>query len=244
MRKQSQQEFIDKCVLVHGEKYDYTYTLYKGLSKSIQVQCPTHGIFVQRAGDHLHRAAGCKKCKHEKLTTLHRNTFAEFLQAANKMHGSKYAYDSFAYVNVQTRIPIKCPKHKIFYQRPYSHVQGLGCPRCKDSKGERIVAFWLESNDINFIHQHRFSNCINPLTNRKLVFDFYLPHLSLAIEYDGEQHRKFIKELHKTKEEYQASKGRDQIKNEYCVANNIKLLRLTHKHDIPNILFTEVFKNS
>ena len=58
-------EFIDKAKQVHNNKYNYDLTLYKLSSKKIKIICPTHGIFEQKAGDHLF-GKGCKFCNESK----------------------------------------------------------------------------------------------------------------------------------------------------------------------------------
>jgi hypothetical protein len=50
-------------------------------------------------------------------------------------------------------------------------------------------------------------------------FDFYLPTISTVIEYDG-------KEAHSTKQ----AKKNDAIKNAWCKANGIRMVRLNAKH--------------
>jgi hypothetical protein len=47
MQKRTQQEFIDECQDVHGDKYDYSLAIYKGCGKKVKIICPIHGIFEQ-----------------------------------------------------------------------------------------------------------------------------------------------------------------------------------------------------
>jgi len=46
----------------------------------------------------------------------------------------------------------------------------------------------LIKNNINFISQYKFKDCIFPDTKYPAIFDFYLPDKNICIEYDGEQH--------------------------------------------------------
>lgn len=59
------------------------------------------------------------------------------------------------------------------------------------SKGEQLIYDILIENNLVFEQQKTFNNCINPKTNKKLRFDFYLPDYNCCIEYDGEQHYYF-----------------------------------------------------
>jgi hypothetical protein len=60
----SQEEFIKKCKLKHGDVYDYFPTHYKSTRTKVTITCKTHGLFMQRADDHL-AGRGCPKCFHE-----------------------------------------------------------------------------------------------------------------------------------------------------------------------------------
>ena len=54
-------DFINRAKFVHGDKYDYSRTEYKGNSEKVCIICPEHGIFWQRANNHL-KGVGCPKC--------------------------------------------------------------------------------------------------------------------------------------------------------------------------------------
>lgn len=49
-----------------------------------------------------------------------------------EIHGDLYDYQEFmGYTNIaQTKIPIICKKHGIFYQRIHNHLSGTGCKQC------------------------------------------------------------------------------------------------------------------
>ena len=98
---------------------------------------------------------------------------------------------------------------------------------CTTSRGEEKIAQILSSLNINFITKYQFKDCINPKTNAKLRFDFYLPDYNCCIEYDGEQH--FIDKSVSSKWESLADiQYRDKIKDEYCNLKNIKIIRIPY----------------
>lgn len=99
---------------------------------------------------------------------------------------------------------------------------------CVVSRYERLIETILNNNNVSYIKQKSFDDCINPKTGYKLKFDFYLPDYNCCIEYDGEQHFKPIRYFggeSKLKNQQEL----DCIKNEYCENNNIRLLRITYK---------------
>ena len=61
-------------------------------------------------------------------------TTADFISKAKKIHGDKYDYSKVNYVNSYTKVCIICPKHGEFWQTPYDHLQGCGCPKCATEK--------------------------------------------------------------------------------------------------------------
>lgn len=95
---------------------------------------------------------------------------------------------------------------------------------CLKSKGERLVSTCLKSMKILFETQKSFNDCKNPKTGHILYFDFYLPDYNCCIEYDGKQH--YIDNNHW--ESLKNIQYRDNIKNQYCKDNNIKLIRIPY----------------
>ena len=59
-----------------------------------------------------------------------KKTREEFIKDARDAHGDKYDYSKVEYVNSSTKVCIKCPKHGEFWQIPYHHTKGCGCPNC------------------------------------------------------------------------------------------------------------------
>lgn len=57
----SQEHFIDKSQLVHGNRYDYSLVKYDRTFLKVTIKCSLHGNFEQIAAVHL-RGGGCPKC--------------------------------------------------------------------------------------------------------------------------------------------------------------------------------------
>lgn len=62
--RHTNEDFKAQARLVHGDKYDYTPTEYKGSTEEVIINCPIHGPFSQQASAHL-QGHGCQKCKGE-----------------------------------------------------------------------------------------------------------------------------------------------------------------------------------
>lgn len=107
-------------------------------------------------------------------------------------------------------------------------IGGQGCPACSESKGEKFIRKFFGYTNINFIPQFKIKECRNI---KELPFDFYLPDYNLLIEYDGILH--FIDKFNNPKE-FKKIQMRDKIKTQFCIDNNIPLLRIHYK-DFKNI---------
>ena len=72
----TQINFIKRCTSIHGDKYDYSKTVYSRMNDEIIVICKTHGEFNQRANDHQ-RGVDCLKCA-QMVNHYNRSSFIEF----------------------------------------------------------------------------------------------------------------------------------------------------------------------
>jgi len=231
INKKTLESFIERAKKIHKCKYDYSLVCYTGTKTKVKIICPIHGVFEQMSQDHL-SGFGCKKCSLRKTTD-------KFILDANIIHNNKYDYSQVIYETAIKKVKITCLTHGVFEQTPNNHLCGNGCPRCNESKGENIVMQFLEKNNINYITQKRFNNCKN---KHSLPFDFYIPKHNICIEYDGRQHFETIR-LWGGEKRLQYIQENDNIKNEYCLNNNINLLRISYKEDIEeklNILFSNM----
>lgn len=90
-------DFIKKAKLVHGDKYDYSKSVYTNRHSKILIICPKHGEFMQEAGSHL-SGHGCKLCVVEqqpKYATKWDNLRRKKIeQTCMKKYGAKRYLDS------------------------------------------------------------------------------------------------------------------------------------------------------
>lgn len=54
--------FISLSAKIHEYKYDYSDTFYINSKSKVDIKCPTHGLFVVCASNHLNNKQGCVKC--------------------------------------------------------------------------------------------------------------------------------------------------------------------------------------
>lgn len=223
----TQNIFINRSKKIHKEKYDYSLVEYKNSEKKVIIICPIHGEFKQKPINHL-KGNDCLKCGYMKNLI----GFDEFTKRSHIIHNNKFDYSLVCYERINKKVIILCPKHGSFLQTPDSHLKGCGCPKCKESTGERKIRIFLEKENIKYISQKRFSDCRDVIP---LSFDFFLVDYNICIEYNGIQHYEpcdyfggeitFNKQIKK-----------DKIKKEYCNNNNIKLVIIRYDEDINDVL--------
>ena len=108
------------------------------------------------------------------------------------------------------------------YETSYSKImEGSKCPNCVYSRGESAVKDVLDSLSIEYTREHSFEDL-----GRKR-FDFFIPSLNIAIEYDGEQHYKSI-DAWGGEEYLESVRQSDALKNDFCDYMGIDLLRIPY----------------
>lgn len=237
-QSKSNEQFIKELYHVHGDKYEYSNVNYINNKTNIQIHCKEHNFIFEIRPSHILRGHGCSKCsKNYKITT------SEFVEKCNKIHNYKYDYSNVSYINNSTKVEIICPNHGNFIQQPLHHLNGVECPKCKTSKGENKVRMYLLSKNIKFEEQKTFNNLLSN-KGTKLKFDFYLNEENICIEYDGVQHFSSLS-IFGGEEEYIKRKYHDNLKDEYCKNNNIRLLRISYTdyNNIESILKQITNKN-
>lgn len=150
-QKVTTEDFIKKSKAVHGDKYDYSKSVYVNSDTKVVVICPIHGEFMIAPIKH-YNGQGCKKCGYAKNGLNQTLTKEAFIVKARKVHGNKYDYSKVEYVNNQTKICIICPKHGEFWQTPNSHLNGRGCKTC----GNIQRGINQRSNTVEFIRKANF----------------------------------------------------------------------------------------
>lgn len=152
-RKLNTLDFIQKAVIIHGEKYDYSLVNYNNSKKKIKIICHKHGEFQQTPNSHLN-GAGCPVCSRLSITNKNRLNNENFIKKANMIHDNKYDYSKANYINSSSIITIICQRHGKFNQIAHYHLSGNGCPHCGGSVKSSTKIF-IEKAKI--IHNNRYN---------------------------------------------------------------------------------------
>lgn len=222
LRRLTNNQFKNKAIAIHGDKYDYKNTRYLNANTKVKIKCPIHGYFTQTPSTHL-KGAGCLICGHKKTSDSVKNSCDYFIELSNKIHNNKFDYSKVVYVNNDTKVIITCPKHGDFEQTPRSHISKKGCWKCKASHGEKALIEIFNKYNIDFIHEFTL-----PLYN-KLRYDFYIPSLNILIEFHGGQHF-FPVKFFGGEEGLNYIRTNDIFKKNLAYEYNKKIIYFTYKH--------------
>jgi len=129
LKHKTTEEFVQKAIKVHGDKYDYSKSVYKNNHSKVTIICQKHGYFEQTPHGHLAKQ-GCPKCSVERIANALRLSQKEFIKRASNIHQGKYDYSKTVYVRNIEKITIICPHHGEFQQLAGSHLSGNGCWKC------------------------------------------------------------------------------------------------------------------
>ena len=132
------EDFIKRAREVHGNKFDYSKTVYKDTKTEVCIICPEHGEFWQKPENHLTSKNGCPKCYGKNKTT------EDFIKEAKKIHGDKYDYSKTIYKGALEKVCIKDKTTNIeFWQLPNNHL------KCNSSKFMTTESFILKAREIH-----------------------------------------------------------------------------------------------
>lgn len=199
---------------------------------------------------HLQSGRGCKKCGEERAHDKQRFSYEyvknvieeEFKDDKCKLISNTYT--SYNDYNLQ----IRCECGDTFTTNLAWFIRGKRkCNNCNSSIGEQLVNQFLKEN--NFVFEREYE--IHPKEwDNPLYYDFYIPYLKTAIEYDGEQHYKPVdfngEGIEIATEKFEIQLIRDRIKTKFSKTNNIKLIRIPYweRDNIETILNKEIQSES
>jgi len=129
IRRDSQEDFIEKAKNTHGDYYDYSKVDYVNSTTDVIITCPTHGDFMQQPVSHTQGRA-CPKCGHKRAGLEGRLTQEQFLYKARQMHGDYYDLSKAEYTKGDELIEIICSIHGSYHQKAIIFLTGRGCEPC------------------------------------------------------------------------------------------------------------------
>lgn len=181
-RRSNTDLFIDKAILIHGDKYSYEKTIYEKSNKKVCITCNKHGDFYQTPNSHLNKN-GCQKCQYESMSINFLRTKEEFKDEANKVHKNKYDYSKVKYLGCFTKVCIVCKKHGEFWQSPARHIFGSGCKKCSNHIS-KMEDKWLTHKGVPDSKDNR--QVLLNVNGKKFYVDGYIQSTKTVYEFYGD----------------------------------------------------------
>lgn len=221
------EEFKDRVNSIAGKEYT-VLGQYINSSKSILMKHnKCNHVFYVRPGDFFHKKSRCPKCggkwkrKHE-----------DFVNEVKSLTNNEYLVIG-TFKGTKKKIKLKHILCGNTFETKPNYILHLNsrCPICNESRGERKIRELLQQNDIHFIREYIFNDCIN---NRPLRFDFAIfdkkegGDLLFLIEYQGIQHYKPV-QFFGGQKQYKERSINDNIKKYYCEEKGIKLITIHYQ---------------
>ena len=116
-----------------------------------------------------------------------------------------------------------CPRHR----RAFRFIKKYGFfvlkPRIKISKAQKALYLNIRS-------------LVKKLTYQEVTFDFLhysrydivCPDIRLIVEYDGQQHFKFVKMFHKDQKGFEEYKHKEKVKEDFAKVNDWSIIRFSY----------------
>jgi len=207
-----------RCYTCFGKpKHSYTYIKdkietegcfliskqYKGAFNKIKIQCSEGHIFSMKFNN-FQQGQRCPECRLENM----RLSF-EYVKELIEKEG--YSLLSTNYINCKEKLKLKCNEGHIYNASYNCFQQGERCPicyaNCQTSKLEKEVLDIVKKFTKEFIIENDRTQLINPITNRYLELDIWIPSLNKAIEFNGEYWHK--NNVYKDKQKLKQCKDKD-----------------------------------
>ena len=122
--------FIIASLLKHGNRFDYSKSVYINQKSKVKIICRIHGAFMQSPASHYLNGATCLKCSNEERSFLKMQNEHDFIKKAVEKHGHKYGFSRLKYSGSKNKVSIECFKHGFFSINANSFLQGCGCAQC------------------------------------------------------------------------------------------------------------------
>jgi predicted Zn-ribbon and HTH transcriptional regulator len=225
--RKTHQDFLNEVYELVGDEYTILSNYINAFTEIKIKHNICNCIYDVRPTNFIH-GKRCPVCKWNIISKKRAKGLEQFKKEVFEKVGNEYEIFG-EYKNNKTHILIKHNMCGYEYEgTPDGFLRGNRCPKCSCSKGENSIHEYLRRNNISYIPQYSFEDCVY---KENLLFDFAIfdneENLAFLIEFDGRQHYEVI-DFFGGEEAFKKTKMRDKIKDDYCIDNEITLLRIPY----------------
>lgn len=130
-RKKTTEQAIAESIEYHGDRFDYSQTVYNGAHAKMTVICKQHGLFKTKLSTHLALSGGCQGCIVDEKRSRLKLPLDECISRLNNKYENFYDYSLLDYNNTSDKVDVICPEHGKFKVVLSHHLnRGDRCPEC------------------------------------------------------------------------------------------------------------------
>ena len=122
-------EFKEEIIKKYGDIYDFSNAENEFKNYTTKITVGYNEKFFKITPSKLLYGNNDIPIKMERVYNV-----KDFINKAKEVHGDKYNYSKVEYINSHTKVCIICPEHGEFWQKPYAHLSGQGCPKCANNQ--------------------------------------------------------------------------------------------------------------
>lgn len=224
------QEDFEKAISKVSPTIEICGTYINSMS-DINCKCKVCGRIWSTRAQHLVEGHGCPSCSAKLNGKTLRKSHEQFVKDVYDIN--PYIKIKGRYTTCNTKVQCECANCGYVWSPVAGDIEaGKGCPKCKETTGERKIRAYLDRYNIMYVKNKRFDNLIG-LGGKQLSYDFYLPTFRLLIEFQGEQHERPV-ELFGGEEVFKKQLEHDRRKKNYAIMHGYNLLEIFYK-DMDNI---------
>lgn len=217
---------------------------YFGMKHPLKMIC-ARGHHLDKAFFLVRYARGCMECYDASERGQSTRLDLEHYQEAAALKGYECLEEERP-LNTQTPVRWRCDRlHE--WEVSYSNFvhNNTYCPECMriehQSKLEKQLHDCLKAAGYKFETQKRYIDLVDvKQLSYDVCFSFSIDgvlFITVLIEADGEQHYRPV-EFFGGAEQFEVQKRHDRMKDEYCIRNNIALVRIKFDQDVAEALTT------
>lgn len=122
-----------------------------------------------------------------------------------------------------------------YYYKPTQKPIYIGPKIVKESKGEKECRRVMESLFRRPFPKERPLFLLNNVTGKPLEIDCCNLDLKIGVEYNGQQHYRYVKGMHKSFDDFRTQQYRDEIKKMLCEKNGFLLIIVPYTVELEQI---------
>lgn len=239
---------MGKCINKIGEKYERLLVIEK-TDKRTKNGCVIWKCLCDCGNIHYVSTTGLNSGNVKSCGCLNNETRSRMATERNMRNSMRSGDKCNGFKIIDTELRNTCSNgHNEMWalaEYPYCHSQKWirasfirnqntkSCGCIGRSAGENKIEILLKEANIDFIKEKTYPDL--KFGNKPARFDFYIIEKNYLIEFDGEQHFKPSRfkndiTLEESQQKLKETQYRDNIKNNYCIENNIPLIRIPYTH--------------